>query len=655
KILKTNNGYQERVIDFDNGAYFLSITGRNDTLWVSDKYIVHQYVKDTKQFSIDLSERGLFSFNIHMDKRGELWVSQDNAPGLVKLTKEGMRQEYREEKGIFSRILILSSDTNGDLWAGGSGENSYLYKYDVEADQFVNKSATLNQELNVDFEVIDLASRNDSVWLATTAGLMLYHNEEIKPIDLGATLTGLPVKAVELGKNYLWFSTTNGVARYNLRSKEFLLFNESSGLNSRSGNPRALRMGQRGTIWVGTAKGISYAEDGNGDLFKTKKPLVSGIELDAQKLSVDELNGTLIRNNAFVKVTFNSLTLPGNSIEYEIKGRDAKEWTSIGNRNFIQIPNAQQGKYTISIRAKQQGDYLWSEPLHVSFEVDQPIYFKWWFIALAVLGTIVVIVFINKFNTIRLKNLERHLNRVVEERTELLQQTNDELIQTNKELDMFVYSASHDLKAPLSSLTGLLDLYELEKEKKKREELIKMMRGSVLKLDTFIKEVIDYSKNSRLDVVLEDIDFKDLINEILDSYRYMENCDRVKTEVKVEQGTYMADKSRLRIILNNLISNAIKYCHTEKKDCYININVYKKSNQICLDIEDNGIGIDPEYLPKIYQMFYRANDSKFGSGLGLYIVKESVENLGGTIDICSEVEKGTSVFIKIPDVPQRQS
>lgn len=234
----------------------------------------------------------------------------------------------------------------------------------------------------------------------------------------------------------------------------------------------------------------------------------------------------------------------------------------------------------------------------------------------------------------------------------LLHQQNQELENTNKELDRFVYSASHDLSAPLKSIQGLVALSKLETRDKSTPGYLNEIETSVLRLDSFIAEILDYSRNKRLALAPEQIQLKNLCQEILDNLKYLENYHKLMLDLsEFEEETIQQDKVRLKIILSNLISNAIKF---QKKDPehqpMLKISTRRQSSKILIRIEDNGEGIPPGLSPKIFDMFYRASDKATGSGLGLYIARESAHKIGATIRHESDYGKGSVFTLEVSEL-----
>ncbi|MDF2437361.1 MAG: domain S-box [Bacteroidota bacterium] len=232
---------------------------------------------------------------------------------------------------------------------------------------------------------------------------------------------------------------------------------------------------------------------------------------------------------------------------------------------------------------------------------------------------------------------------------DLLEKQNKELRKANEELDRFVYSASHDLRAPLASILGLLDVAKIENQVEQLKGINKMVYMSVTKLDSFVRDIIDYSRNARLELSVERIDFKELIDESVEQLHYMEAASSIDIRTKINgQSEFRSDKKRIRVIINNLLSNAIKYHNIRQAHPYIQFTITLSNRNAVIEIKDNGNGIAPASLNKIFNMFYRGSENSTGSGLGLYIVKEIVEKLSGTMGVQSTLSEGTTFQIQLP-------
>jgi signal transduction histidine kinase len=227
---------------------------------------------------------------------------------------------------------------------------------------------------------------------------------------------------------------------------------------------------------------------------------------------------------------------------------------------------------------------------------------------------------------------------------------NEELQKLNQELDSFVYSVSHDLKAPIASMLGLVHLLEEERDMVRQKKYLQMMRMSLHKQGAFIEDILDYSKNARQDLHKNKIDFERLANRALEHHEFIEDWHRIEKKVSVDQsGEFVSDQQRVSIILNNLLSNALKYSTVANTEPRVEITITTDEQQATIIVTDNGSGIDPAYQDKVFEMFFRADVKKHGSGLGLYIVKETLAKLGGSINLESTVGKGTRLTVVIPN------
>lgn len=226
-----------------------------------------------------------------------------------------------------------------------------------------------------------------------------------------------------------------------------------------------------------------------------------------------------------------------------------------------------------------------------------------------------------------------------------------ELEKANDELNCFVYSTSHDLRSPLANIIGILNLANMQLPESAQNEYFAMIESCVNKMDAFIHKTIEYYKGIRLDDIHETVDFMKMFSDSIELCN-MQN-PLIVFDVHVEQPVpFRCDAFRLSVILNNLISNAVKYQRTEEPNPIVRLSAVVTEKKATIYIEDNGVGIIEEHLNKIFQIFFRSTDFKNGLGIGLYIVKEALTRIGGEISVASEYGKGTSFTLTIPNQPQ---
>ncbi|MBT30450.1 MAG: hypothetical protein CMO01_12395 [Thalassobius sp.] len=236
-----------------------------------------------------------------------------------------------------------------------------------------------------------------------------------------------------------------------------------------------------------------------------------------------------------------------------------------------------------------------------------------------------------------------------EKSADKINEKNIALEKANAELDRFVYSVSHDLRAPIASAIGLSQIALNSTNLEEINHLNSLKVKTLNKLDRFIKDILDYSRNSRLEVKGEAVDWQETIDLILIEYHQAIQERNIEIVVNIDgDESFYTDRLRINIILNNLLSNAFKFLKDYTNEHKIEILINSNPNYTDITISDNGIGIEAERIDKVFDMFYRANDLKPGSGIGLYILKESLNKLNGEIKVESKVGVGTSFFLKIP-------
>lgn len=229
-------------------------------------------------------------------------------------------------------------------------------------------------------------------------------------------------------------------------------------------------------------------------------------------------------------------------------------------------------------------------------------------------------------------------------------QQNRELEKTTAELDRFVYSVSHDLSAPLKSILGLVNISRLTNDLEEHRIYVNKIERSVRKLEAFIGEILDYSRSKRQIPIIEPISLPTLIEEILDNLRYTAENEHTKVHFDLKEKTLHQDSVRLKIILTNILSNALKFQRrTTDHEPFVRISSRKTTRHVILEIEDNGQGISPEEQPRIFEMFHRGNEQGGGSGLGLYIAREAAGKIGASIHMKSEYGKGSTFTVKVTD------
>ena len=233
---------------------------------------------------------------------------------------------------------------------------------------------------------------------------------------------------------------------------------------------------------------------------------------------------------------------------------------------------------------------------------------------------------------------------------ELLAAKNTELEKTNAQLDRFLYSTSHDLRAPLTSIMGLVNLMKIENSPESINNYIEQITYSAKKLDNVIMDMLSFTRNKKQKVESKKIDLEKLVNDVLLEFQTTTLFEKIDFIINVnERLPFYCDPYRIRDILYHLIKNAISFADLTKEKSYIRVDVSVYGNKAIIEVVDNGIGIPRKYLDNIFEMFFRGTDRSKGSGLGLYIVKETMLKLSGKLTVDSDVGHGTIFLLEIPN------
>jgi PAS domain S-box-containing protein len=234
----------------------------------------------------------------------------------------------------------------------------------------------------------------------------------------------------------------------------------------------------------------------------------------------------------------------------------------------------------------------------------------------------------------------------------VLKKTVKELQTRNHELDNYVYRVSHDLRAPFCSMQGLINLAKDETDIEAIRQYMDLIEKSVGKSDRFIQSILNHSKVLNTELQTEAIHLPTLVQNCFQEVHYIAGAEQIKLDIHSQgAGEFCSDEFRVNIVLHNLIANATKYTRSDEQEKFIYVDINVSPEYAIIQITDNGDGITEQHLPKIFDMFFRGSEKATGSGLGLYIARQAVEALGGTIDVKSQSNEGTTFTVVLPNNP----
>lgn len=649
QLTPTLDGEWERDVLYENkNNYFQSLQFGSNGLWASCGYEVLLFQDGRIANTWNFSEQGNFVHDLFLDSGGNLWLSQagnnhinvitDTSFSLVRYTLPGLQQ---------NDINLVREGKDG-IYAVGSGADSYLYFKPHTGSHFENISPKITFEVRGDFNVVDLAVHNGVLWLASTEGLLRYDHKTLTRLDLGEGFAEYPVSGVEtLNDENILFSNSYGLFRYNIVAREYWLFDENSGLPSNTITDHGIFVTDKKEVWIGTSYGLAFATRPITENKKTATPYCVDARVNGESKRYN--SGLYAPYGSFITLRFSPISFPENKINLQWRMDDHKTWRTIEDRQ-LSLSNLREGRHVVQVRAKKNTGLGWSEPTTLAIIIEVPYWKTVEFIFIILFAVVLIAWASYGISSIIMNQRRQVLQNLVNERTQELQKANEELMLRNTELDRFVYSASHDLSAPLKSILGLIQVAKMDTPGEMHSQYLSMMERSVNKLEEFIQEVVSYSRNIRMPVKYEAFNFTDFVRGLLQDHEYSPNFKYIEFKITDFTEQYMvSDLTRMKIILNNLLSNAIKFHWLDNgRTPFVHITLKAEEKNYIIMVTDNGRGIPEAHISRIFEMFYRATDETQGSGLGLYILKESVAKLGGKVQAFSKLEKGTTFHIILP-------
>ena len=584
---------------------------------------------------------------IFKDSQNRVWVGTRSA-GLIRFKNDTIEKIFDINNGLSTNyILSVEEDQNGLIWIGTNGGG--LISIDKQ-DQLRSYNPFKEDASGILIFNIHVDDAN-ALWLATNIGIFYFANEKFAQVELASSYqndTFFDIVSDDIGN--LWISSNIGLYRIRINdAREFIkgqaeqipsfLYDHNDGMSNKecTGATRLLRASD-GKLWIPTLGGVAIIDPEELMTNEFKPPVIITdflTDRSGEFISEDLKAGKLVLEpgNFRYQIRYTALSYQAPEkvrFKYKLDKID-EDWIETLNIREVQYTNLPPGNYTFNVMACNN-DNVWNE-LGASFTFKiKPFYYQ------RIELYIIFLAFIVFFGWF-----------LYRKRIDAIERRNKELNKINEELDKFVYSASHDLKAPLNSVLGLVNIAKKDGATGSMPLYLQMIEQSIKKLERFIADIIDYSRNTSVEVVSAVIDFQKIIDDALADVKYLEGEANIRKKIRIKgDGEFKSDPRRLSVVLNNLITNSIIYHDKSKDNKFIEISVKYNKIRATIIVKDNGTGIGKEHLVKIFKMFYRASENTKGSGLGLYIVKETLGKIKGTINVESDLGKGSKFTIELP-------
>lgn len=618
---------------------------------------LRQYMQTTDPHSLDNSS----SYAIYNDTQGQIWVT----------TMEGLNR-YDRQTNKFERIgkisaltIDIDEDRYGNLWLSTQG--SGLWKYNPKNKTFRQYQHDDHDELSIADDQVNCTHVDESgrLWIGTLGGLCLYDEGKDRFVRIRLDVPNQNIMGIIEDQGALWLSTERGIIKY-VPNGDVQRFTLHDGLVSEQFQPNSGIKASDGRIYFGTTSGFNafypYQIKTNSmippvyitslQIMNREEHTDDGLPLDLSQTK--EL--TLGYNDAqMLTLSFASLSYcsPGkNQYAYMMEGFD-NDWNYVGNQNQATYTNLPAGSYIFRVKATNN-DGIWSsDEATLRIVVRPPFWWSWYAKIFYLLLTGAIIWY---YMHMRLRRAERQHQRE-------LQRLSEEKEKEVREARLnFFTMIAHEIRTPVSLIIGPLEklkhsgLDELKSDTKTPSSELSALQSSL--------DIIDRNAHRLLELVNQLLDFRKVEQQSLAMHFAPQNIHELIQSVSerfaptFEQGgkqftvtypderfTAIIDREAVTKVISNLLTNANKYT---KDDVRLTCQVEPDGSHFRIEVTDNGMGIRKEDRQRIFDPFFQAQDNKPGTGIGLNIVKNIVDQHQGTISVASEVGKGSTFTIILP-------
>lgn len=632
----------------------------------------------------------------------EFWVATED--GLVIFNKKtGSYRIYVEDtsglkKGLPDGYLSkLTKDKDGSIWAGSdhAGLIHIIPKEDnnLSFESFLANPEDLSSLSNKNYYAVVYDSLRERVWIGTTQGLYYFDKSDrkIRNANKVRTSNSSIVANMQIDQEgYIWCSGSSGISRYNPATQRFIEYDDRHGLTGTDFYKFGSFKDESGRIYFGSDLGLNVAEvaKDRGEL-EVPTVFLTHIQLNGSPVRVGAIDPTLSipileknllateqitldHSHKIIDIDFSVLqySLPEkNQVSYKLEGLD-EHWITYNKNRTISYTNLDPGKYTLHIKAANANGIWREEKVILSMTILPPFWGTWYFKLSMSLG---LFLFGYGFYKYRLRQIHRHnfeLQKKVTERTRELEEANanEREARANAEMaavakSQFLANMSHEIRTPMNGVLGMAELLYDENLTPSQKEYAGTIIRSGESLLSIINDILDFSKidSGKLELEFRPFSICNCVEEVLCLFGGKVSNKNLELLAFMEPGVpalILGDELKLRQILSNLVSNALKF--TEEGEVSISVGIESNPSEklqegqpfrLQLSIKDTGIGIKEEKVAHLFEAFTQVDASttrKYGgTGLGLAISSNLVSLMGGEIAVESELGKGTTFTFSI--------
>jgi signal transduction histidine kinase/ligand-binding sensor domain-containing protein len=652
------------------GARILSFAIAPDGFWISYRDNHFEY-RDKNSFKV------LFSYNLKDDRlnslfadnKGYLWAWLGKRRQIIRISPDFKSEFFDFKFDDADYINFFKQSEDGTIYCAGYGINSFIFKFDTLSNRFVNLIPSYNNQAKTQIQVFDLQFiDNGKMLLATSVGVLLYKNQNITSYMTPAFFGSRITKAILFDKDKIWLGTDKGILY--LSRNDSIYFDRQDGLNNSSIIFQGLKEDADGNLWVATANGVCLWQTKINTISKTPDPFFSNIMIGGKELPDNYPDRHEFLSGTILTGSFISLCYPSDRVlfRYRLIGFDST-WSIPHHLNTINLYGLPSGNYVLQIQAKSPELY-WSNIVNYSILIVPHWYFSSLMISIYMivfLGLLAYLVFLIMDK--RLKRLHKRgelLQELVNQRTnDLLEakEKTERLLEDSEKTNRLLEEAtvqkshmlsitSHDLKNPLQSIIGFSEIILDEAKEPDIKNMGGLIYDSSKDMLRHINEILDTAaiESKNLNLNMKNVSVNDIIKEVVrnNNNRALQKKQKLQVTLK-EDNIVTADEHWLKIAIDNIVSNAIKYSPFGKN---IYITSETRDSDVLIKIKDEGQGLTEEDKQKMFTQYQRLSarptDGESSTGLGLSIVKDIIEFHKGKVWVESKKGEGAEFIIQLP-------
>jgi signal transduction histidine kinase len=631
----------------------------------------------------------------YKDKKGNLWLTTWGGGLCYYNIKANTYQFYRhnekdENTLCNDYVTNVYEDRQGWLWVATINGLNVLFPGKTGFVRY-HSNPKIHGSLPNNFIEPLLEDRIGNLWIGTKGGLSYFQKATGTFLNFSEKhgLASNVVQSVLMDrKGQLWLGTNKGISRFDPVAKTFRNYDVSDGLQGSGFTAQCAYQSEDGEMFFGGSKGLNsfYPDQINDNLF-VPPVFLTGLEIfnrpvyagDKTSPLTSDISETKTLNLSYTHSVFTlefaalNFVLPEkNQYAYLLEGFD-KDWNYIGGRRRATYTNLDPGTYTFRVMASNN-DGVWNKKgTAIKIIINPPFWSTWWFRAVLSLAFIFAAYGFYYLRINRIKAQRARLQVLVQQQTLQLRLAAAEeqkarkeaerarhaievgskaLAQKNKELEQFVYVASHDLQEPLRTTTSFVGLLQRQyggKLDDKADKYLTFIIQSSERMKVLIRDLLEYSRIGRTRE-LSRFDCNEVIREVVADLNVA--IKERKAEVRFQDLPVIdAYPTEIKQLFQNLVSNALKFQKPGVQPLVVISGARKKDawEFVC---QDNGIGIDAEHQERIFVIFQRLHtrNEYEGSGIGLANCKKIVELHGGNLWVESTPGQGSAFYFTIPDI-----